>query len=100
LEANDAAANVLAFARLSADGQRQLVCVLNLAPVPRHGYRVGMPRSCRWREVLNSDSIFYGGSGVGNLGGVDAEAVPWHDQPFSAELTLPPLGAVWLVPES
>jgi 1,4-alpha-glucan branching enzyme len=100
LEANDAAANVLAFARLSADGERQLVCVLNLTPVPRHGYRVGMPRCCRWREVLNSDSAFYGGSGLGNLGGVEAEAVPWHDQPFSAELTLPPLGAVWLVPES
>ena len=76
-----------------------LVCVLNLSPVPRYDYRVGMPVCCRWREVLNTDSAFYGGSGVGNLGGVEAEAVPWHDQPFSATLTLPPLGAVWLVPE-
>jgi 1,4-alpha-glucan branching enzyme len=49
--------------------------------------------------LLNTDSAFYGGSGVGNLGGVEAEAVPWHEQPFSAALTLPPLGAVWLVPE-
>jgi 1,4-alpha-glucan branching enzyme len=100
LEPNDAANNVVAFARLSADGERQLVCVCNLSPVPRYGYRVGMPTCCRWREVVNTDSAFYGGSGVGNMGSVEAEAVPWHDQPFSAELTLPPLGVVWLAPES
>jgi 1,4-alpha-glucan branching enzyme len=99
LEPNDASANVLAFARISADGERRLVCVLNLSPVPRYGYRVGMPIGCRWREALNTDSTFYYGSGVGNLGGVEAEPLPWHDQPFSAELTLPPLGAVWLVPD-
>jgi len=99
LEANDAAGNVLAFARLDAKGERPVVCVLNLSPVPRYDYRVGMPACCRWREAVNTDSGFYGGSGVGNLGGVEAEAVPWHDQPFSALLTLPPLGAVWLVPE-
>ncbi|HEY7207662.1 MAG TPA: 1,4-alpha-glucan branching protein GlgB, partial [Gaiellaceae bacterium] len=100
LEPNDAAANVVAFARLSRDGERRLVCVCNLSPVPRHGYRVGMPVCCRWRELLNTDSSFYGGSGVGNLGSVEATAVPWHDQPFSAEVTLPPLGVVWLVPET
>ena len=49
--------------------------------------------------MLNTDATHYGGSGVGNLGGVEAEAVPWHDQPFSALVTLPPLGAVWFVPE-
>jgi len=48
--------------------------------------------------VLNTDAPLYGGSGVGNLGAVEAEAVPWHDQPFSASVTLPPLGGVWLVP--
>jgi 1,4-alpha-glucan branching enzyme len=99
LEANDASNNVLAFARLDARGERPVVCVLNLSPVPRYEYRVGMPACCRWTELLNTDSGFYGGSGVGNLGGVEAEPVPWHDQPFSALLTLPPLGAVWLVPE-
>ncbi|HEY7208323.1 MAG TPA: 1,4-alpha-glucan branching protein GlgB [Gaiellaceae bacterium] len=99
LEANDAANNVLAFARLDRSGERPLVCVCNLSPVPRYDYRVGMPRCCRWREALNTDSIFYGGSGVGNLGGVEAEDVGWHDQPFSAQVTLPPLGVVWLVPE-
>jgi 1,4-alpha-glucan branching enzyme len=99
LEANDAANNVLAFARFDAKGGRPVVCVLNLSPVPRYDYRVGMPVCCRWQETLNTDSAFYGGSGVGNLGGVEAEAVPWHDQAFSAALTLPPLGAVLLVPE-
>ena len=94
-----AANNVLAFARVGKGDSPPMVCVLNLSPVPRHDYRVGMPVCCRWREVLNTDSAFYGGSGVGNLGGVEAEAVPWHEQPFSATLTLPPLGAVWLVPE-
>jgi len=53
----------------------------------------------RWRELVNTDSELYGGSGVGNLGGVTAEDKPWHDQPCSAEVTLPPLGVVWLVPE-
>ena len=99
LEPNDPPSNVLAFARLDADGERPLVCVLNLSPLPRYDYRVGMPVCCRWREAVNTDSAFYGGSGVGNLGGVEAEAVPWHDQPSSALLALPPLAAVWLVPE-
>ncbi|MEA2161419.1 MAG: 1,4-alpha-glucan branching enzyme, partial [Solirubrobacteraceae bacterium] len=57
------------------------------------------PRSGRWREALNTDSTFYGGSDVGNLGAVEAEPIPWHGQPVSAEITLPPLASVWLVPE-
>jgi 1,4-alpha-glucan branching enzyme len=99
LEPNDAAANVLAFARQAVGARRAIVCVANLSPVPRYGYRVGMPHQGTWTEVLNTDSAYYGGSNVGNLGGVEAEAQPWHDQPFSAELTLPPLGVVWLAPE-
>jgi 1,4-alpha-glucan branching enzyme len=99
LEANAANENVVAFARRAADGERVLVCVANLSPVTRGPFRLGLPRATRWREVLNTDSSFYGGSDVGNLGGVEPEAVPWHDQPFSAELTLPPLAAIWLVPD-
>jgi 1,4-alpha-glucan branching enzyme len=98
LEPNDADANVLAFLRLSDGGRRRLVCICNLSPVPRYGYRVGMPGPGRWVELLNTDSAYFGGSGVGNLGAVEAEAVPWHDQPYSAEVTLPPLGVVWLTP--
>ena len=100
LEPNDAANNVLAFARLSADGSDVVVCVCNLSPVPRDGYRLGMPRAGRWVEALNTDSTYYGGSDVGNLGGVEAEEHGWHDQPYSAEVALPPLGVLWLVPES
>jgi 1,4-alpha-glucan branching enzyme len=96
LEANDASWNVLAFARFSADGSRCLVCAGNFSPVPRHGYRIGLPRGGRWREVLNTDAAAYGGSNVLN-DVVDAEETPWHDQPFSAAVTLPPLGVVWLV---
>jgi 1,4-alpha-glucan branching enzyme len=99
LEPNDADANVLAFARLPAGKGRPVVCACNLSPVPREGYRLGLPRAGRWRELLNTDSTFYGGSDVGNLGGIAASGPPWHDQPQSAELRLPPLAVVWLVPE-
>ncbi len=99
IEPNDADANVIAFARQSRDAQRVVVVVANLSPVARRDYRLGLPRSCRWRELINTDSTFYGGSDVGNLGGVQPEPIPWHNQPVSAQVTLPPLAAVWLVPE-
>ncbi len=99
IEPNDADANVVAFARRSAGGERVLVFVANLSPVPREAYRLGLPRACRWREAINTDSTFYGGSDVGNLGGVVPDPIPWHGQPVSAEVTLPPLAAVWLVPD-
>ena len=72
--------------------------VANLSPVPREGYRLGLPRAARWQEAINTDSTFYGGSDVGNLGGLEPEPIPWHGQPVSALVTLPPLAAVWLVP--
>jgi 1,4-alpha-glucan branching enzyme len=100
LEPNDADANVVAFARQSEDGRDVLVFIGNFSPVPRTDYRVGLPRGGRWREAVNTDSSFYGGSDVGNIGGLDAEPVPWHEQRYSAEVTIPPLGALWLVPES
>ena len=99
LEPNDAMANVLAFTRLSKDGARSLVCAANLSPVPREGYRLGVPREGGWSELLNTDSTYYGGSGLGNLGAVAAEKRPWHEQAFSLELTLPPLAVVWLRPQ-
>jgi 1,4-alpha-glucan branching enzyme len=99
LEPNDSESNVIAFARASKEYQRVLVFIANLSPVPRPGYRLGLPRAGRWREALNTDSSFYGGSDTGNLGGVEAEAVPWHEQPMSAEVTLPPLAAIWFVPD-
>jgi 1,4-alpha-glucan branching enzyme len=99
LEANDADANVIAFARIAADGERSVVCVCNFAPVPRPCYRVGLPGGGPWIEVLNTDEERYGGGGIVNAGVIVAETQAWHDQPFSAEVTLPPLGVVWLAPD-
>jgi 1,4-alpha-glucan branching enzyme len=104
LEPNDADSNVLAFARASrpdAKGQRRLVVfAANFSPVPRTGYRLGLPRACRWKEAVNTDSAYYGGGDVGNLGGLEPQPIPWHNQPVSALVTLPPLAAVWFIPES
>jgi 1,4-alpha-glucan branching enzyme len=100
LELNDAPANVIAFARFSVGGERTIVCVCNFSPVPRLGYRVGLPRPGRWREVLNTDAERYGGSGVGNAGAIEAEELGWHGQQWSAELQVPPLGVIWLAPEA
>jgi 1,4-alpha-glucan branching enzyme len=99
IEANDAANNIVAFARRDATGDRVVVFVANLSPVPRHGYRLGLPKAGRWREALNTDSSFYGGTDTGNYGGVEAKPLGWMDQPYSAEINLPPLAALWLVPD-
>ena len=98
LEPNAANENVLAFARVSRGGERWLVAVANLSPVVRRGWRVGLPVPGRWREAINTDSRFYGGSDAGNGWGVDAAETPWMEQPYSGELTLPPLATIWLVP--
>jgi 1,4-alpha-glucan branching enzyme len=100
IEPNDADRNVLAFTRRPKGEGRPVVCVCNLSPVPREAYRLGLPRGGRWRELLNTDSTFYGGSDVGNLGAIVANGPAWHERPQSAELRLPPLGVVWLVPEA
>ena len=99
LEPNDAESNVVAFGRASREGKDIVLCVANLSPVPRGPYRLGLPRSGRWVERLNTDSSYYGGTDTGNLGGIEAEPIPWHQQAFSAEITLPPMGVLWLVPE-
>jgi 1,4-alpha-glucan branching enzyme len=109
LEANDANANVLVFARSSGPseaahgGDRVIVCACNLSPLPREGYRIGLPSPGAWRVVLNTDAARYGGSdfdGQALAGPIQSEDVPWHSQPQSAALTLPPLGVLWLVPEA
>jgi 1,4-alpha-glucan branching enzyme len=76
-----------------------VVCVANLTPVPHTGYRLGLPAAGRWVELLNTDAEEWGGSGMGNAGAVEAERTPWHGQPASAELVLPPLGVLWLTQE-
>jgi 1,4-alpha-glucan branching enzyme len=99
LEASDSAANVLAFARFSAGRGRALVCVANFSPVVRDGYRVGLPHAGRWRVLLNSDAGAYGGTDVGPGGAIDAEERPRNGQGWSASVTLPPLGVLWLAAE-
>ena len=76
-----------------------VVVVLNFTPIPRHNYAVGVPRNGYWREMLNSDASIYGGSGQGNMGGVEATPIPLHGRCWSVNLTLPPLGAVFLIAE-
>lgn len=96
---DDAENNVVAFARRSLDGQ-PVVVVVNFSPIPHHDYRIGLPQEGYWRELLNTDAEIYGGSGVGNLGQVVTEEVSWHGYDRSARLQVPPLGALWLAPQT
>jgi 1,4-alpha-glucan branching enzyme len=89
---------VLSFARQNADGSNPLVIILNLTPVPRPNYRIGLPRAGRWREALNSDAEIYGGGNQGNFGGVTAQNHPCHGHPQSAEFNLPPLSVLVFQP--
>lgn len=95
IDADDREQSVLSFLRKDRGG-KVVAVVCNFTPVPREGYRVGVPRPGRWAEVLNSDAREYGGSGWGNYGGVQAEPVPHHGRPYSLRLALPPLGVVFL----
>jgi 1,4-alpha-glucan branching enzyme len=98
VDASDRAASVLSFLR-KGPGGTPVLFVANFTPVPRHRYRVGVPTAGRWRELLNTDAEIYGGSGQGNYGGVDSEAVAMHGREHSLALVLPPLAAVFLTPE-
>jgi len=97
IDANDSGNNVFSFVR--TDGEQRLACVANFAAVPHDGYRLGLPAAGRWAEAVNTDSAAYQGSGVGNLGAVEAKSEAWHGQPASAVVTLPPLGTVWFTNE-
>ncbi len=95
IDCHDADQSVLTYLRWARD--RSFVAVaLNFTPVPRSGYRIGVPAPGRYRELLNSDSTYYGGSNVGNGTGIEAEDIPWMDYPHSLKLTLPPLAGVIL----
>jgi 1,4-alpha-glucan branching enzyme len=98
IAANDAATSVYAFARFPHPGGRPLLGVFNCTPVPRFNFRIGAPREGLWTEILNTDGAGFGGGNHGNFGAVEASPVPWHGRPYSLSLTLPPLGALYLVP--
>jgi 1,4-alpha-glucan branching enzyme len=89
--------SVFAWLRLGGDGVPPVAMVANFTPVPREGYRLGLPHGGRWREALNTDSAWYGGSNRGNGGAVLATGHPQHGCACSAALTLPPLATLWLV---
>jgi 1,4-alpha-glucan branching enzyme len=91
IDCNDRDNSVLSFLRQTTDGKNQTVVILNLTPVPRQNYRVGLPRGGKWKEVLNSDAAVYGGSNAGNGGSVQAEPVKNHGHAHSASFSLPPL---------
>jgi 1,4-alpha-glucan branching enzyme len=95
VDANASEDSVLSYLRRDRSGGA-LLAVFNFTPIPRHEYLVGVPEGGYWREVLNSDAEIYGGSGIGNMGGVEASPVPFHGRSHSVALTLPPLAAVLL----
>jgi 1,4-alpha-glucan branching enzyme len=100
IDANDSDRSVLLFMRKARDEEADpIVVACNFTPVPRHNYRVGVPKPGRWLEVFNSDAEAYGGSGVGNYGSVETAPVPYQGHRWSVMLTLPPLAAVFLKPE-
>jgi 1,4-alpha-glucan branching enzyme len=92
VDCNDTAASVISLLRKGKRSEDTILIVCNFTPVPREGYHIGVPFDGFWRELLNSDAADYGGSGVGNLGGKQAESVPTHGRPYSLSLSLPPLG--------
>jgi len=96
IDARDSDNSVISFLRFGKDSSEAILAVCNFTPIPRYGYVLGVPFGGRWREILNSDAGLYGGSGTGNLGGVEAEGELSHGFPWRVTLTLPPLGVVLL----
>ena len=98
MDCDDSEQSVISFCRFATDPADLLLCVFNFTPVVRRRYRVGVPRPGYYAELLNTDGRIYGGGDIGNGGGVLAEDIPWHGQPCSIALTIPPLGALLLRP--
>jgi 1,4-alpha-glucan branching enzyme len=90
--------SVVSFVRYGRDRRDHVVCIYNFTPVPRFGYRIGVPADAYYREIINSDSMYYGGSNLGNGGGVRAEGIPFSVFSHSIAVTLPPLSAVYFKP--
>ncbi|MEZ5566029.1 MAG: 1,4-alpha-glucan branching protein GlgB [Gammaproteobacteria bacterium] len=100
IDCSDVEASVLAFLRKGSSPRDTALVVCNFTPVPREHYRIGVPRAGWWSERLNSDALEYGGSGIGNFGGLEATTEPMHGRPYSLALHLPPLAAVFLLPST
>jgi 1,4-alpha-glucan branching enzyme len=98
IDGSDAQQSIVSFLRRAKNPFDVVVVACNFTPVPRHGYRIGVPRAGFYRELLNTDAAVYAGSNVGNVGGVASEAIAWQGQPHSIAVTLPPLGVLFLKP--
>ena len=95
IDFQDVEQSIFSFLRKTKNGDF-VICIFNATPVPRHDYKIGVPKPGFYKEILNSDSIYYWGSSVGNAELIEAHAEPWHKFNFSISLTLPPLGALFL----
>ena len=95
LDADDAPHSIYGFLRWSADGRQVVACVANLTPVPREGYRLGLPWAGQWHCLLDTNATFFGGTGHGGTWATETDPIPWQGQPVSALVTLPPLSVVW-----
>ena len=95
VDCNDTGASVISLLRKGKRPEDTILVACNFTPVPRDNYRIGVPYDGFWKELLNSDAAEYAGSGIGNLGGKQAEEIPTHGRPYSLSLTLPPLSAVF-----
>ena len=100
IDASDPDQNVLSFIRYPADGSKKLVCIANLAPMVRSGYRLGLPSAGEWKVAINTDDVRFGGSGTGPKGSLFTEDASWHGWPQSAVLDLPALGVLWLTTDT
>jgi 1,4-alpha-glucan branching enzyme len=94
IDCSDEQQSTLSFLRKGKSTSDLIVVACNFTPIPRHNYRIGLPAGGHWNEILNSDAPLYGGSGQGNLGGVEAAPVPWHGHMYSVQVVLPPLAIV------
>jgi 1,4-alpha-glucan branching enzyme len=99
IDCNDARHSIIAFLRKGGAADPPVLAVFNLTPVPRHNYRIGAPRGGHWKEILNSDAKDYGGSGQGNIGGVEAAPIRYQGRSHLLNLTLPPLAALFFKQE-
>jgi 1,4-alpha-glucan branching enzyme len=99
VDANDSQNSILGFIRYDKERKQEVLVMANFTPEPRYNYRVGVPHDVHWKEIFNSDAQQYGGSGMGNFGGVDAHPVPYHEKDQSINILLPPLAVVMFAAE-
>jgi 1,4-alpha-glucan branching enzyme len=96
LALNDSENSIIAFTRRQESEERDIICVCNFTPVPRYHYRIGVSRAGSYREVLNTDSSYYGGSNMGNHGLLHSVNASWGGKPYHLEMTIPPLCVLYL----